>query len=76
MDPAVTGSVVTAAVGLVALIISKCRCVVRVKEDIETEELEWDAQVGFTETPLTEFQSRRFSVQNVPENSIVYRTRG
>ena len=50
MDAALTGGVVSAVIGLVALIAHKARCLVRCQEGDETPQ--WSAACGFTDKPI------------------------
>ena len=71
MDAALTGGVVSAVVGLVALIIHKARCLVRIQEG-EDDTPQWSVACGFTDKQLYS-DDKRFESVEVPENHIVYR---
>ena len=71
MDPAVIGGIVTSAVGIVAIILHKARCIVRCANDEEQEEHSWSCAAGFTDSPLE--PNRQVETIEWPENSVLFK---
>ena len=58
MDPAIVGGLITGIVGLLAAVISRTRCFMRVLPADSGNNYQWQAGCGFTEANLVPNDSR------------------
>ena len=77
VDPAIVGALVTGLVGLVAAIIAKTRCFMRVLPSEDDSEARYQVQAGcgFTDQVLLPSSSRIESVQLEDNQILFYRKR-
>ena len=71
MDPAVVGGLVTIVGGLLAAIITRTRCYLRVAPVEDTGEYQWQAGVGFTDSQLLPNDSR-IETRELKDNEIIF----
>ena len=57
-DPAIVGGLITGIVGLLAAVISRTRCFMRVLPSEAGNSYRWQAGCGFTEANIVPFDSR------------------
>ena len=68
MDPALTGSLITALIGLLGIILHKSRCITVCSDDGT-----WSCTIGFTEKPLPDKSAlETIELQN---DTLLYRKR-
>ena len=70
MDPAIVGGLITGIVGLLAAIISRTRCFMRVLP-AEAGNYQWQAGCGFTEANLVPSDSR-IETRVLADNEIIF----
>ena len=71
MDPAVLGGLITGIVGLLAAIISRTRCFMRVLPTGDDRAYAWQAGCGFTEATLVPSESR-IETHILQDNEIIF----
>ena len=75
MDPVITGAVVTGVIGLIAAVIAKSRCFLRVLPSEGDATYKVQAGCGFTDQTLLPSTSRIESVQLEDNQILFYRKR-
>ena len=71
MDPAIVGGLITGIVGLMAAIISRTRCFMRVLPAETGNSYQWQAGCGFTEANLVPSDSR-IETRVLADNEIIF----
>ena len=72
MDPAIVGGLITGIVGLLAAVISRTRCFMRVlPADNGNDRYQWQAGCGFTEVNLVPNDSR-IETRVLGDNEIIF----
>jgi hypothetical protein len=71
MDPAIVGGLITGIVGLLAAIISRTRCFMRVLPAETGNSYQWQAGCGFTEVNLVPSDSR-IETRVLADNEIIF----
>ena len=77
VDPVITGAVVTGVIALIAAVIAKSRCFMRVLPSEDDSEARYQVQAGcgFTDQVLLPSSSRIESVQLEDNQILFYRKR-
>ena len=71
MDPAIVGGLITSIVGLLAAVISRKRCFMRVLPSEAGDSYQWQAGCGFTEANLVPSDSR-IETRVLADNEIIF----
>ena len=71
MDPAIVGGLITGIVGLLAAIIRRTRCFMRVLPSETGNSYQWQARCGFTEANLVPSDSR-IETRVLADNEIIF----
>ena len=71
MDPAIVGGLIAGIVGLLAAVISRTRCFMRVLPAADAGSYQWQARCGFTEAQLLPSASR-IKTSVLGENEIIF----
>ena len=71
MDPAVLGGLITGLVGLLAAVVSRTRCFLRVLPTENGDSYRWQAGCGFTEANLVPSESR-IETRVLADNEIIF----
>ena len=71
MDPAIVGGLITGIVGLLAAVISRTRCFMRVLPSETGDSYQWQAGCGFTEVSLLPSDSR-IETRVLADNEIIF----
>ena len=71
MDPAIVGGLITGIVGLLAAVISRTRCDMRVLPAETSDSCQWQAGCGFTEANLVPSDSR-IEARVLADNKMIF----
>jgi hypothetical protein len=71
MDPAIVGGLITGSVGLLAAVISRTRCFMRVLPSETGDSYQWQVGCGFTEANLVPSDSR-IETRVLADNEIIF----
>ena len=69
MDAGITGGLVSAVVGLLAIDLHKSRCILKCGNNDEQEH-NWSCAAGFTDSSL---ENKDLETLEFPENALIYR---
>ena len=72
MDAAVLGGLLTGLVGLLAAIIAKTRCYVRVQQEDGSDDYRVQCGAGFTDQVIVPQDSSRIETRELHDNEILF----